>query len=162
MNKLPRISTRKWISSSTAALSFIGFKVNMTEWDSFYLLDKISTMSQCTDKYSKKKSLMYQTREISGLEVFIRNKTICPVKTAMYKIRFKDIILKLNKSRTKISKKKTINKKNSTLDVLKLTRKQEIKLFFSLSCDRSRENNQLIINFEDKMTLKTTKFPFFY
>ena len=119
-------------------------------------------MSQCTDKYSKKKSLMYQTREISGLEVFIRNKTICPVKTAMYKIRFKDIILKLNKSRTKISKKKTINKKNSTLDVLKLTRKQEIKLFFSLSCDRSRENNQLIINFEDKMTLKTTKFPFFY
>ena len=87
-------------------------------------------MSQCTAKYSKKKSLMYQTREISGLEVFIRNKTICPVKTAMYKIRFKDIILKLNKSRTKISKKKTINKKNSTLDVLKLTRKQEIKLFF--------------------------------
>ena len=85
-----------------------------------------------------------------------------PSNHSMYKIRLKDFVyLKLNKSRAKMYKK-TINKKNSTLDVLKLTRKQEIKLFFSLSCDRSRENNQLIINFEDKMTLKTTKFPFFY
>ena len=49
------------------------------------------------------------------LKFFIQNKTICPVTTAMYKIRFKDIVyLKLNKSWAKIYVyKKTINKNNS-------------------------------------------------
>ena len=44
------------------------------------------------------------------------SRPICPVTTAMYKIKFQDIVyLKLNKRRAKISKKKKkIDKKNST------------------------------------------------
>ena len=68
----------------------------------------------------------------------------------MYKLRFKDIVyLKLNKSRAKISKKKTINIKN-IWDVLKLIRNQEITFFFPLPRDQSRENNELIIDWHRK------------